>query len=72
MSDAQSKPANADMIEGYMDGWDLSNPAPSDNRSHSYRHGFANARDDRAHKPRSSAAELGRLADEAEEKDRGR
>ena len=36
--------ANADMIEGYMDGYDLNAPEPSTNRSNSYRHGFAVAR----------------------------
>jgi hypothetical protein len=39
--------ANADMLEGYHDGLDLSSPEPSANRSHSYRHGFANGRSDR-------------------------
>ena len=52
-----------DMVEGYRDGLDLNSPEPSDNRSHSYRHGFANGRDDRAHEPRASAQELRRLAD---------
>ena len=33
-------PANAEMVEGYMDGYDLNEPEPSANRSHSYRHGF--------------------------------
>lgn len=58
-----NRPANDEMIEGYLDGRDLSSPEPSDNRSHSYRHGFLNGRDDRRGKPRSSAAELSRLAD---------
>ena len=38
--------ANADMIEGFRDGYDLTAPEPSANRSASYRHGFANGRDD--------------------------
>ena len=39
--------ANAEMVEGYMDGFDLNNPEPSENRSHSYRHGFKNGRADK-------------------------
>jgi hypothetical protein len=45
--------ANADMIEGFRDGYDLNAPDPSANRSASYRHGFANGRDDRRGKPRA-------------------
>lgn len=63
------KPANAEMVQGYMDGFDLSSPEPSANRSRSYRHGFANGRDDRAHKPRASYEELIRWAHEAMEAD---
>lgn len=59
------RPANDDMVEGYLDGLDLSSPEPSGNRSHSYRHGFANGRDDRAAKPRASADELRAMADRA-------
>lgn len=47
-----------EMVQGYLDGLDLSSPEPSDNRSHSYRHGFANGRDDRAGKPRASGVWL--------------
>lgn len=36
------RPANSEMLEGFLDGYDLSLPEPSANRSHSYRHGFAN------------------------------
>lgn len=50
--------ANPDMIEGYLDGFNLDNPEPSVNRSASYRHGFANGRDDRRGKPRDCAANL--------------
>ena len=62
--------ANAEMIEGYMDGLDLNTPEPSANRSHSYRHGFANGRDDRRGKPRDTCdalcdqAKAAMLADE--------
>lgn len=55
----------AEMIDGYRDGMDPDSPPPSANRSASYRHGFANGRDDYAHKPRDSAANLRMQADEA-------
>jgi len=42
-------PANQEMIDGYVDGLDLSSPEPSANRSRSYRHGFENGRSDRNH-----------------------
>lgn len=47
--------AEDEMVKGYYDGLDLSQPKPSGNRSRSYQHGFTNGRDDRAHKPRASA-----------------
>lgn len=59
------KLANADMVQGYMDGLDLDAPEPNANRSASYRHGFANGRDDRRGKPRASFAELRDAADAA-------
>lgn len=62
--------SNDEMLEGYRDGLDADSPEPSANRSHSYRHGFANGRDDLRREPRASAAELRRLADEAEASDR--
>jgi len=59
------------MVEGFMDGYDLTAPEPSANRSHSYRHGFANGRDDVLHKrPRdtleniTAQAEAAMVADE--------
>lgn len=65
------RPANAEMVEGFMDGYDLTAPEPSANRSHSYRHGFANGRDDVLHKrPRdtleniTAQAEAAMVADE--------
>jgi hypothetical protein len=69
---AQTRSADVpdEMVEGYLDGFNLDNPEPSTNRSASYRHGFANGRDDRAHKPRAPAADLRRMADEAIEADR--
>ena len=35
-----SRPANDEMIRGFMDGHDLTSPEPSENRSAIYRHGF--------------------------------
>lgn len=66
----RSPPANDEMVSGYLDGFDLSSPEPSSNRSHSYRHGFANGRDDRSGRPRATAAALVRMADKAMEADR--
>jgi hypothetical protein len=54
-----------EMVEGYLDGRNLNSPEPSANRSASYRHGFANGRDDRARSPRFPAAVLRFLADQA-------
>lgn len=55
-----------EMFDGYIDGLDPNSPDPSDNRSHSYKHGFANGRDDMAGKgPRAIAAKLRVLAKEA-------
>jgi hypothetical protein len=59
------RPATDEMVEGYVDGLDLDSPEPSANRSRSYRHGFANGRDDRRGKPRASADFIRRQADEA-------
>lgn len=60
------RPANADMIEGFRDGYDLNAPDPSDNRSRSYKHGFMCGRIDR-HKIdfKGTVADLRRMADEA-------
>lgn len=44
-----------EMLEGYRDGRNPESPEPSANRSHSYRHGFANGRDDLAGKARNVA-----------------
>lgn len=70
-----SRPANADMIEGYRDGLDLDNPEPSGNRSHSYRHGFLSGRSDRK-KHRwtspSAAIALADLAMDIDEQERRR
>lgn len=54
-----------EMVEGYLDGFRPDNPEPSANRSASYRHGFANGRDDLAKSPRLPAHVLRLLADQA-------
>lgn len=62
--------ANDEMVEGYLDGFDPSSPEPSDNRSHSYRHGFANGRADREGRCAfASLEQAGRFGDEAMQKD---
>ncbi len=64
------RPANDEMLQGYMDGFDLDNPEPSYNRSHSYRHGFANGRADKNGKPAFPTADVARvMADIAMDKD---
>jgi hypothetical protein len=54
-----------DMAEGYRDGGNPDNPEPSENRSASYRHGFANARDDTSGSPRATAQMLRLMAEKA-------
>lgn len=67
------RPANAEMIEGFRDGYDLSSPEPSANRSASYRHGFANGRDDVLHKrPRDTCENLIAQAQAAMDADEAR
>lgn len=65
--------ANAEMVEGFRDGYDLNAPEPSDNRSHSYRHGFKAGRNDRmsGNGPFRglSFSEVTAMANEAMEKD---
>lgn len=61
-----ARPANDDMVEGYLDGLKDDRremPATFNNRSHSYRHGWLNGRDDRIGKPRALASELRQQAD---------
>jgi hypothetical protein len=58
-----------EMLHGYLDGLDPDSPEPNANRSHSYRHGFANGRDDRRGDSRASAAALRLMAEEARQKD---
>lgn len=69
----EHKPANAEMVEGYLDGRDLNAPAPSANRSHSYRHGFMVGRAEKMnHKPAAPYEKLNELADAAMAKDEAR
>lgn len=67
----RERPANDDMIEGFRDGYDLSAPEPSANRSASYRHGFMVGRLDKTPSDwgKYAANELRRMADEAMEAD---
>lgn len=61
-----------DMVEGYYDGLrdDRADfPDSLSNRSHSYRHGWLNGRDDRIGKARTTAADMRVLADLARAKD---
>lgn len=44
------------MRYGYPDGRKPDSPQPLGNRSHSYRHGFANGRDNLAKHPRATDA----------------
>lgn len=57
--------AERDMVEGYLDGLNAESPEPSHNRSASYRHGFANGRDDKRREPRAGTALLRQWAEEA-------
>lgn len=56
--------AEADMLQGYVDGL-AGDPEPGQNRSGSYRHGWLNGRDDRAHNPRAFTGTLRELAETA-------
>jgi len=53
-----------EMTVGYLDGSKPDNLEPSENRSSSYRHGFANGRDDLARAPLALGWQL-RLMTEA-------
>lgn len=57
--------ANAQMIEGFVDGYDLSNPEPSGNRSRSYRHGFRSGRADKGFPRRENFEQVMAMANEA-------
>jgi hypothetical protein len=58
--------ANDEMVQGYLDGFDLNAPMPSANRSDSYKHGFANGRADKTGLSRGLTFDaLNQLADDA-------
>jgi hypothetical protein len=65
-----TRPANDEMIAGFRDGYDLTAPEPSTNRSASYRHGFMCGRIDKHVISWSGTSiDLSKLADEAMETD---
>jgi hypothetical protein len=59
------RPANAEMVEGFRDGYDLSAPEPLANRSASYRHGFMAARIDKGIVASPGFEAMERMADDA-------
>lgn len=61
---------DAEMLAGYWEGLN-GESEPGDNRSHSFRHGWKNGRDDRNKSPRSTASYLREEADAARAKDIG-
>lgn len=66
---ADEKPANEEMIQGYMDGYDINAPEPSANRSYSYRHGFMVGRAEKTGKKLPRAESLRDAADAAMARD---
>ena len=63
------RPANDDMVQGYMDGYDLTAPEPSANRSESYRHGFMIGRGEKTGNLAGNFESLQRAADAAMDAD---
>lgn len=64
------RPANAEMVLGYREGFNLDNPEPSENRSHSYRHGFEVGRADKMGRtPSGTFEQVIARAEEAMRKD---
>lgn len=61
--------ANGEMIRGFMDGYDLTSPEPSSNRTASYRHGFMCARIDKSQIASPGYETLNRMANEAMDSD---
>ena len=60
------RPANDEMVQGFRDGYDITAPEPSANRSASYRHGFMCGRIDKGQIAWTGTADgLRKLADEA-------
>lgn len=70
---SSQKSANDEMVQGYMDGYDLNAPEPSANRSYSYQHGFMVGRAEKTKgQPSAHWSKLADLADEAMTKDEAR
>lgn len=65
----KERPANDDMVQGYSDGYDLSAPVPSANRSASYRHGFMVGRGEKTGDLAGTFESLSRAADAAMDED---
>ena len=63
------RPANQEMIGGYLDGRDPDSPEPSANRSHSYRHGFIAGRADLNQECQHSFDQMQKMADAAMDAD---
>lgn len=63
------RPANDDMVQGYCDGYDLSAPEPSANRSASYRHGFMVGRGEKTGNLAGTFHSLNQAADAAMDAD---
>lgn len=63
------RPANSEMVQGFMDGYDLTAPEPSANRSASYRHGFMCGRIDKGQASSPGFEALERMADAAMNED---
>lgn len=69
MAEHGKRPANEEMVQGYMDGLDANCPEPSANRSMSYRHGFKVGRSELEHKTLGHFDDVTRWADEAMDAD---
>lgn len=65
----EPRPANDEMVQGYMDGYDLTAPEPSANRSASYRHGFMVGRGEKTGDFAGNYMDLNRAADAAMDAD---
>lgn len=67
---ADHDPHGNEMLQGYRDGFNRDAPEPSDNRSHSYRHGFRNGRADLHRKPYATPDQVREMAENALAADR--
>lgn len=63
------RPANSEMVQGYMDGRDTDCPEASTNRSNSYRHGFRVGRAEREGRTLGHFDDVTRWADDAMDAD---